>query len=170
MFAARKAGARNASTRDSVALTLVPPPDEPARPREDEQVAHDFRGAIGFAINALHIASQRLRKGARGAQQLEMAEHALQRVVQLVRDAGDKLAERRELFGLHQPVPQIGALGFELRVRRDVARRRARRPIDSPSSPSERCERDEKRSAQHRIVDFCRKTAADRFDRWTRFR
>ena len=51
-----------------------------------------------------------------------MAEHALQRVVQLVRDAGDELAERGELFRLHQAVSQLGALGFELHVRRDVAR------------------------------------------------
>ena len=51
-----------------------------------------------------------------------MPEHALQRVVHLVRDPGDELAERRELFRLRQPLAQRGALGLEPRLPRDVAR------------------------------------------------
>ena len=122
MFEARKAGARSASTRDNVALMLVRFRTSRREPGKHEQVAHDLGGAIGLAVDALHVAAQLLRKGAGRAQQLEVTQDALQRVVQLVCDAGDELAERRELFGLHQPVPQVGALGFELRVRRDVAR------------------------------------------------
>ena len=55
-------------------------------------------------------------------QQLEVAEHALQRIVHLVRDAGDELAERRQLLRLRQPLAQLLALGLELGLRRDVAR------------------------------------------------
>ena len=98
------------------------PPHQPPRARKHQQIAHDLRRAVGFAINQLHVAAQRFRKRAGRAQQLEMAEHALQRVVQLVRDAGHELAERGELLRLHQPVAQFGALGFELRLRRDIAR------------------------------------------------
>ena len=55
-------------------------------------------------------------------QQLEVAEDALQRVVHLVRDAGDELAERRQLLGLRQALAQRRALGLEPRLPRDVAR------------------------------------------------
>ena len=51
-----------------------------------------------------------------------MAEHALQRVVQLVRDARDELPERRQLLRLHEPVAQLRALRLELGLRRHVAR------------------------------------------------
>ena len=51
-----------------------------------------------------------------------MPEHALQRIVQFVRDAGDELAERRELFALRQPLAQLFALRFEPRLRRQIAR------------------------------------------------
>ena len=95
---------------------------QPARSGEDEQVADDLRGAIGFTVDRLHLAAQLLREGAGRAQQLEVAEHALQRVVQLVRDAGDELTERRELLRLRQPLAQLLALGLELRLRRQVAR------------------------------------------------
>ena len=40
-------------------------PDQPPRPGEHEQVAHDFRGAIGFAVDRrLDLAPQPLRKRA----------------------------------------------------------------------------------------------------------
>ena len=51
-----------------------------------------------------------------------MPEHALQRVVHLVRDAGDELAERGQLLRLRQALAQRVALGLELRLPRDVAR------------------------------------------------
>ena len=95
---------------------------QPARSGEDQQVPHDLRGAVRFAVDRLHLAPQLLGKRAGRAQQLEVAEHALQRVVQLVRDAGDELAEGRQLFRLRQPLAQLLALGLELRLRRQVAR------------------------------------------------
>ena len=56
-------------------------------------------------------------------QQLEMSEHALQRVVHLVRDAGDELAERGELFGLREPLAAAPRARSRARVcARDVAR------------------------------------------------
>src|SRR5258706_15472947 len=58
---------------------------------------------------------------ARDSEQFEVAEHALERVVQLVCDTRDKLAQRGELFRLGQPSPQFLALGFGSRLRREVA-------------------------------------------------
>ena len=55
-------------------------------------------------------------------EQLEVPHHALQRVVHLVRDPGDELAERRQLFRLREALAQRGALGLEPRLPRDVAR------------------------------------------------
>ena len=51
-----------------------------------------------------------------------MSHHALQRIVHLVRDAGDELTERRQLLRLRQPLAQRRALGLEPRLPRDVAR------------------------------------------------
>ena len=51
-----------------------------------------------------------------------MAEDPLQRIVQFVRDAGHELSERGELLRLGQPPAQRLPLGFELRLRRQVAR------------------------------------------------
>ena len=47
-----------------------------------------------------------------------------ERVVQLVRDARNRLAERRELFGLQQLVVQVARLVFELLALADVAHER----------------------------------------------
>ena len=44
-------------------------------------------------------------------QELEVPEHALQWVVHFVRDAGDELAERGQLFGLRQLRAQSHLLG-----------------------------------------------------------
>ena len=129
------------------------PAHEAPRPGEDQQVAHDLRGAIGLAIDPLHVAAQRLRKRARRAQQLEMSEHALQRVVQLVRDARHELAERRELLRLHEPVAQLGALGLELGLRRHVARHQHDADRFALFA-DERRQRHEKRAAQFRVLDL----------------
>ena len=48
-------------------------------------------GGVGFARLAQFL-----------LEELRVADHAGQRVVQLVRDAGDELADRRELLGLQQ--------------------------------------------------------------------
>ena len=49
-----------------------------------------------------------------------MPEHALQRIVQLVRNAGDELPERRELLRLREPLAQLLALGLQLRLGSEV--------------------------------------------------
>ena len=54
-------------------------------------------------------------------QQLDVAEDALQRVVDLVGDAGDELAERRKLLGLGQPGLQRLTFRFQTPRFRDVA-------------------------------------------------
>ena len=72
-------------------------------------------------IDAAEIAPQRFRGLGRFDHQLEMSEHALQRVVHLVRDAGDELAERGELLRLSEPLAQRFALAFEASLMRDVA-------------------------------------------------
>ena len=95
---------------------------EPARAGEDEQVADDLRGPIGFAINRLDLAAQVFGERTGGPHELEVAQDALQRVVQLVRDARHELAERGQLLRLRQPFAQLFALGFEPGLRREVAR------------------------------------------------
>ena len=155
MFAARNAGARSESTRDSAALMLVRRRTMRRESGEHQQVAHNLCGAIGLAINPLHVAPKRLRKGAGRAQQLEMAEHALQRVVQLVRDARDELPERSQFFRLHEPVAQLGAFGLELGLRRHVARNE--HDADRlPFFSDERRQRHEERASQLFVLDFCR--------------
>ena len=93
-------------------------PRHPLRAGEHEQVADDLRGAVAVLVDPPQLA--------RGAgvppptvvdQQLEMPEDALERVVHLVRDAGDELSERRELLGLRQALAQRLALGLEPRLR-----------------------------------------------------
>ncbi len=97
------------------------PAGDPPGAGEHEQIAHDLGGAIGFPINGLDLPAELLGKRFRGTQQLEVAEDSLQRIVQLVRDAGHELAEGGELFRLGELLPQRLALGFQLRLRRPVA-------------------------------------------------
>ena len=105
-----------------------PSPNLALRARERQQVLDDLGGAIGFAINQPQIAAEvtglfrsRALWRRRHEKQLDVSEHALQRIVYLVRDAGDELSERRQLLGLCQTRPQSLALGFEPRLFRDVA-------------------------------------------------
>ena len=57
-------------------------------------------------------------------QPLGPAEDRRQRVVQLVRDAGNRLAERRHLLGLQQLVIDVARLVVELLALADVADQR----------------------------------------------
>src|SRR5207253_3256895 len=98
------------------------PAHETAGSREDEQVPYDLRRAIRFTINRADLAAQLFGKRSCRPQELEVAEDALQRVVQLVRDAGDELAERRQLFALRQALPQLLAFRLEPRLRGQIAR------------------------------------------------
>ena len=97
-------------------------PRETARAREHEQVPDDLRSAIRFAVNRLHFAADLLGKRAGDAQQLQMTEHALQRIVEFVGDAGDELTECRQFLGLCETAAQFLALSLQPRLRREVAR------------------------------------------------
>ena len=78
--------------------------------------------AIGLAKHQLQLAPEAAGGAAFVQHQLDMPQHALERVVQLMSDAGDELSERGELFRLRQPVAQFGTLGFEACLRGHVAR------------------------------------------------
>lgn len=97
-------------------------PHRLSRSGKDEQVADDLCRAIGFAIDDSYIALQRAGQRVRPAEKLEMSEHALQRIVQFVRDASHELSKSRQLFGLRQPRAQLLMLGFELVAGSDGAR------------------------------------------------
>ena len=92
-----------------------------ARSGEHQQVFHDFRRPLRFTVNRLDFAPQLLRKRAGCAKQLEMSEDALQRIVQFMSDSRHELSERRQFFGLRQPLAQGLAFHFEPGVRRQVA-------------------------------------------------
>ena len=104
--------------------------------RERQQVADDARGALGFAEDGLEAAADRLVERRSLRQPLGPAEDRRERVVQLVRDAGDRLAERRHLLGLQQLVIDVARLVVELLALADVADQRfdaqrcRRRPAD----------------------------------------
>ena len=82
-----------------------------------------------------------------------MPEHALQRIVQFVGDAGDELPERRQLLGLGQPLAQLLLLGFEPGLRRQVARHDdAARAL--AVAVHEIAERHHELALQHRVHDL----------------
>ena len=118
--------------------------------REGQQVADDARGALGFAEDRLEAAADRLVERRALRQALGPAEDRRERVVQLVRDAGDRLAERRHLLRLQELVIDVARLVVELLALADVADERldaqravvarrigARRQLD----PDRRCRR-----------------------------
>ena len=108
--------------------------------RERQQVADDLRGALRLAQDGLE-AALRLLVDRSLREPLGPGQDRRERVVQLVRDAGDRLAERGELFRLQQLVIQIARLILEPLALADVAhqrldagrrRRRAARRAPSP--------------------------------------
>ena len=101
--------------------------------RERQQVADDARGALGFAEDDVDAAPRRVVERLLG-QPLGPAQDRRQRVVQLVRDAGDRLAERRHLFRLQQLLVEVARLIVELLALADVAHQRldAQGPLPAP--------------------------------------
>ena len=120
---ARAWRSRLASTRVRMRSICIGGARIRCEPVNTSRFLHDLRGAIRL-LDRSAAARVGTGFGRRGHvdQQLEMPEHALQRVVHLVRDAGDELPERRQLLGLRQARAQRGALGLEPRLPRDVAR------------------------------------------------
>ena len=89
------------------------------------------------------------------AQELQVSEHALKRVVELVRDAGDELAERGELLGLRQALLHLLAFGLQLRLRRQVAGdEHVACPL--PTMIAERGDGDHERALENGIEDLVR--------------
>ena len=82
---------------------------------EREQVRDDLRGALGLGVDGLDVVARRLFEILE-EQELREAHDAGERVVQLVRDAGDELADAGHLLGLEQALlrePGLRALGVE---------------------------------------------------------
>ena len=94
--------------------------------RERQQVAHDLGGALRLAEDGLEAAPRFLvdLRGGPLRQPLGPRQDRRERVVQLVRDAGNRLPERREFFGLQQLVIQIARLILELLALADIAHQR----------------------------------------------
>ena len=103
--------------------------------REGQQVAHDARGALGFAEDDLEPVP-RFVVGRPFGEPLRPRQDRGERVVQLVRDAGDGLPERRHLLGLQQLVVDVARLILELLALADVANERvdAQRPFRGTSA------------------------------------
>ena len=85
--------------------------------------------------DGLEAAADRLVERLRCDEPLGPAEDRRERVVQLVRDAGDRLAERRHLLGLQQLVIDVARLVVELLALADVAHERfdAERAVVAPA-------------------------------------
>ena len=74
--------------------------------RERLQVADDAGGAFGGVVNGVEVAAGQLVEPA-AVQPLGAGQDRRERVVQLVRHARHRLAQRRELLGLRQLVVQV---------------------------------------------------------------
>ena len=114
----RSDAARLASARDST-RSIAQPAAAIMRcdPVNTSRFRTIFAARSAFLVDLLQRRAHRLRRLGGLDQQLEMTEHPLQRVVHLVRDAGDELSERRELLRLRQAPAQRLALGLEPRLR-----------------------------------------------------
>ena len=120
--------------------------------RERQELAHDLRRAFGFVEDDVDAAPravvERLLR-----QPLRPGEDRRQRVVELVRDAGDRLAERGHLLGLQQLLVEVARLVVQLLSLADVAHQRleAQRRV--------RC-RAARRARSARASRACRRRAA----------
>jgi hypothetical protein len=90
---------------------------------EREQVAHDLAGARRFAADGLEIALVARRTGPVVQHQLDAADDRLERVVDLVSDARDQLADRRQPFAVHELIAQPQLLA-DVALDADVVRQR----------------------------------------------
>ena len=108
--------------------------------RERQKVADDPRGALRFAEDRLEPAAERRIERRLLRQPLGPAQDGRQRVVELVRDAGDGLAERRHLLGLQQLVVDVARFVVELLALADVANERldANAAVGAPAGRHDR--------------------------------
>ena len=82
-----------------------------AAPDERQQVADDVPGAARLAADDLEIPAHHRRVVVLLDQQLDAADDRLQRVVDLVGDAGDQLADGRQPLAVHQLIAKLQLLG-----------------------------------------------------------
>ena len=82
---------------------------------EREQLLRERRGALSRLLDFLEIRAIGIGFGAVTDQQLGIAKDCGQQVVEIVRDAAGEASDALDLFGLHQPLFELTAVG-------DVAR------------------------------------------------
>ena len=99
-------------------------PGRLALPRERQQVADDARGAFRFAEDRVEPAADRRFEGRPLREPLGPTQDRGQRVVELVRDAGDRLAERGHLLGLQELVIDVARFVVQFLALADVADQR----------------------------------------------
>ena len=87
---------------------------------ERQQMPDDPGGALGFVEDGVEPLPEALGRGP-AREPLGPGEDGRERVVQLVRDPGDGLAEHRHLLGLQELVIEVAGLIFELLPLADVA-------------------------------------------------
>ena len=90
---------------------------------ERQQVLHDLRGALGLRVDLAQPPLDALREVGRGREEVGEAGDDRERVVQLVGDARDEAAERRELLALAHPLLGPPPLPDVVEVDREAVRR-----------------------------------------------
>ena len=83
-----------------------------ALPRKGLQVADDAGGAFGGVVNRIEIATRAFVEF-EGCQPLGAREDRRERIVQLVRHAGHRLAQRRQFLGLQKLLVDVARLILE---------------------------------------------------------
>jgi hypothetical protein len=92
-------------------------------PREGQEVADDLRRPLRFPEDGLQAAANLLVDLSLG-KTLGPGENGRERIVQLVRDARNRLSERRQLLGLEELMIQVARLVFETFPLADVTHQR----------------------------------------------
>ena len=81
-------------------------------PREGQQLAHQIGGAVGILLDVHDIGESRVGGPHLGQQQIGKADDRRQHIVEVMGDAGGKLAHRLHLLALRQLQFQRLALGL----------------------------------------------------------
>ena len=89
--------------------------------REHQQILYDPGSTFGLGMDLLQILAYPFGQAGIAQQQLGIARDAGEWIVELMRDAGDKLADRGELFGMQELLFEAAALGQIARNTMDLA-------------------------------------------------
>ena len=95
-------------------------------PREAQQILHDPGRALRLIANYGDRLAERRRHIGAFRQKLREPDDRCQRVVQVVRNAGNELADGRHLFRLHQLVLEAVALGLVVENQHNIGAARPR--------------------------------------------